>query len=63
MIVRLIALAALTAMVADVGSTAKTQYVPQAGAHGSSTFIATRNARGSAANWKAVAAFLARVAP
>ena len=33
-------------------------YVPSAGIHGSSTLIATRNAKGAEANWTAVADFL-----
>lgn len=42
-----------------VASTSKTQYVPTAGGvHGASTLRADRNAKGMAANWAAVLAFL-----
>jgi dienelactone hydrolase len=38
------------------------RFVPEHGVHGSSTLIASRNAAGAEANWRAVVAFLDRVA-
>ncbi|CAN5231597.1 hypothetical protein BH10PSE14_BH10PSE14_38030 [soil metagenome] len=38
------------------------QYVPKAGVHGSSTLIAAKDPKGAEANWRAVLAFLAKVA-
>ena len=38
------------------------RFVPEHGVHGSSTLIASRNAEGAEANWRAVVAFLDRVA-
>jgi dienelactone hydrolase len=44
-------------------SSLKQQYIPHSGGvHGSSTLIAARDPKGAADNWKAVLAFLARVA-
>ena len=56
-------IAAARAITAAVRSSTKTQYVPRAAVHGSSTLIASRNAAGAAANWAAVQAFLSKVAP
>jgi dienelactone hydrolase len=39
------------------------RYVPEHGVHGSSTLIAKRNPAGAEANWRAVLAFLDRIAP
>lgn len=38
------------------------QYVPATGIHGSSTLIAAKDPKGAEANWRAVLAFLAKVA-
>ena len=40
-----------------------TAYAPKDGIHGSSTLIAARDPKGAEANWQAVLAFLAKVAP
>jgi dienelactone hydrolase len=42
---------------------ANVRYTPEHGVHGSSTLIATKNPAGAEANWRAVLAFLDRVAP
>jgi dienelactone hydrolase len=42
---------------------ADVRFVPEHGVHGSSTLIAKRNPDGAEANWRAVTAFLAKVAP
>jgi dienelactone hydrolase len=39
------------------------QYVPKVGVHGSSTLIAAKDPKGAEDNWRAVMAFLAKVAP
>jgi dienelactone hydrolase len=39
------------------------QYVPNVGIHGSSTLIATKDPKGAEDNWRAVMAFLKKVAP
>jgi dienelactone hydrolase len=54
-------IAAARKILAAVPTRTKTQHVPQAGVHGSSTPNAVRNPRGAAANWAAVRAFLSRV--
>lgn len=57
-------IAAARAILAAAPATLKVQYVPPtAGIHGSSTLIADRNPRGAEENWRAVEAFLTRIAP
>lgn len=57
-------IAAAKAIVDAVPGTGKLQAVPAiAGVHGSSTLIAARNTAGAEDNWRAVEAFLTRVAP
>lgn len=57
-------IAAAKAIVDDVPGTGKLQAVPAiAGVHGSSTLITARNPAGAEDNWRAVEAFLTRVAP
>ena len=56
-------IAAARAVVGAVPGARAEQYVPVKGVHGSSTLIAAKNAKGAEANWTAVLAFLAKVAP
>ena len=42
---------------------ANVRFVPNHGVHGSSTLVASKNPAGAEANWRAVLAFLNRVAP
>lgn len=57
-------IAAAKAIVDAVPGTGNVDAVPAiAGVHGSSTLIAARNAAGAEDNWRAVEAFLGRVAP
>lgn len=57
-------IAAAKAIVDAVPGTGEVQAVPAiAGVHGSSTLIADRNPAGAEDNWRAVTAFLKRVAP
>lgn len=52
-------IAAARAIFDAVASPRRTQFVPTSGgAHGSSTLISARNARGAEENWRAVVAFL-----
>lgn len=56
-------IAAAKAIVLATQSTDRQLYVPKTGVHGSSTLIAARNPAGAEENWRAVLAFLQRVAP
>lgn len=57
-------IAAARAILAASPAAVKVHYVPAtAGVHGSSTLIADRNPRGAEENWRAVEAFLRRLAP
>ncbi len=49
---------AARAILAASPSSAKTQYVPRIGVHGTSTLIAARDPKGAADNWTHVVAFL-----
>jgi dienelactone hydrolase len=51
------------AIVTATASTDRQQYLPKTGIHGSSTLNASKNPGGADENWRAVLAFLKRVAP
>ncbi|WP_375396848.1 alpha/beta hydrolase [uncultured Sphingomonas sp.] len=51
------------AIVKATASVDRQQYIPRSGIHGSSTLNATRNPAGADENWRALLAFLKRIAP